>query len=322
MTELNDIAEFVEYNQSELRSMKEQSPELHKAMTGVIDALMRKYGGVGKKTTKKTKTSPAINTSGTKAEAIEKTVIETLNSSISNPNQYESSYYIMRCSDIQQDDYTFVAVDLETGKVTYLNFTEADMTRLSLGEKTRNTEPTFLPVTIKKGNQQRYWGRWGIVFPSSYPRPIANKDDTRKGPSQSASAYYKVLSKQFSMPDFEIYAEGKDSIPFMVLGNNGNWWYLAKTKTSSAWRELKPMSPSTMKYSQDYTYYNNPLTDVTNYRQSIKQDKYAKMLTSQLNELLEQLEETLTYFDKSDPEYIETQEEISKIKLEKESRGK
>jgi hypothetical protein len=106
------------------------------------------------------------------------------------------------------------------------------------------------------------------------------------------------------MPDDLIYKSiqgGETKIPFVMYGNDGTWYYLTVSKNGTAsWKQLTPNT---------YEAIGKVLMDHV----ELAKAKTSSMTKEQLLKEKEELIETLSYFDKTDPEYKETQTELAAV---------
>ena len=207
--------------------------------------------------------------------------------------------------------------------VGQISFTSEQITKLLDGEAISPTELTDL----SKENSAwalDYWSKGTIqlasmkannthspepdnddslVYPTDYPKPSANTGN-RKGPTQSASDYFKKLTiLEFEFGD--LTTNTQDNIIFFVKGNDDKRYTLRLDKNLVArWQPL-PSTTTTEKVDENRVNFF-----------AVTSDKLKSMTFIELNALLDEKNETMSIFTSDEPEYVELEMEIDDIEAE------
>lgn len=184
---------------------------------------------------------------------------------------------------------------------TYL--TSKDIQFLLDGESTMETEPSFTPIEIPGILES---DSPPIVIPEGkYPSAVPNNNVSttgfkRSGPTQSAAAYAKLCSRLYPEELIYFVIEPGRYIPFIMYGNDGQWWYLKMVGKGVKWTVYADMTEGKMR-------------DIRKQNNVMQIQKTSKMSKEDLLKEQKELIETLSYFDSKDPEYKETQAELAEI---------
>ena len=207
-----------------------------------------------------------------------------------------------------KDGYEFDMVSFAENESIHamkIYLTSKDIQLLLAGEVTRESEPAYTAIEIPgilESEVSPY-----VIPEGKYPSAVPNNNVSttglkRKGPTQSAAAYVKLCSESLNLPEELIYYVNEPGkyIPFIMYGNDGQWWYLKMVGKSVKWTVYADMTEAKMR-------------DIRKQNNTMQIQKTSKMSKEDLLKEQKELIETLSYFDSKDPEYKETQSELAEI---------
>jgi len=207
-----------------------------------------------------------------------------------------------------KDGYEFDMVSFAENESIHamkIYLTSKDIQLLLAGEVTRESEPAYTAIEIPgilESEVSPY-----VIPEGKYPSAVPNNNVSttglkRKGPTQSAAAYVKLCSESLNLPEELIYYVNEPGkyIPFIMYGNDGQWWYLKMVGKSVKWTVYADMTEAKMR-------------DIRKQNNNMQIQKTSKMSKEDLLKEQKELIETLSYFDSKDPEYKETQAELAEI---------
>jgi archaellum component FlaG (FlaF/FlaG flagellin family) len=144
-----------------------------------------------------------------------------------------------------------------------------------------------------------------LVYPTDYPQPSVNTGN-RKGPTQSASDYYKKLNDLgFEYGDLTADKYTPNNILFFVTGNDDKRYTLKMDKNKVVrWSGVPSLTTPDQVDENRVNFF------------AVTSDKLKSMTFIELNALLDEKKETMSIFTSDEPEYVELEMEIDDIEAE------